>query len=251
MLRVWLAMAIGAATLMVSGLIATMARAQAGADPAAVITAYEMARNRRDLDAAVSYFSDDATISQRTTTFSGKDEIRKFLDGVSTRSRFVVVSDRHSSGNRVTWTERSGVQGPGQPTSAQSQPVTGQSQSAAGQTQAGTGQSQSLNSALAASNGPNTNTFLVNVEAVVQDGKIRSVAYLTATGPGRIDPSLDGRAQLPATAGLGAVLVVMLGMLMVGSLGLRRRAPGSSSLRGRLIEDLQGWTAARQSPSTS
>src|SRR5258708_19669532 len=91
MLRVWLAMGVGAATLMVSGVVATMARAQAGSDPAAIITAYEMARNRRDLDAALAYFADDATISQRSTTFTGKDEIRKFLDRVSTRSPFVVI----------------------------------------------------------------------------------------------------------------------------------------------------------------
>ena len=39
MLRVWLAMGVGAATLMVSGVVATMARAQAGSDPAAWIRA--------------------------------------------------------------------------------------------------------------------------------------------------------------------------------------------------------------------
>src|SRR5260370_33661072 len=111
MLRVWVAMGVGVATLMVSGVVACMARAQAGSDPAAIITAYEMARNRRDLDAALAYFADDATISQRSTTFTGKDEIRKFLDGVSTRSRFVVISDRHTNGNRVTWSERSGTTG--------------------------------------------------------------------------------------------------------------------------------------------
>jgi hypothetical protein len=150
----------------------------------------------------------------------------------------------------VTWTERSSTQGPGQPTTGVGPTQGGQSQSAAAQTQAITGQSQSLNSALAASNAATPNTVLVSVEAIVQDGKIRSMAYLTTGGPGRIDPSLEGRAQLPASAGLGAVLAVMLGMLMVGSLGLRRSAAGSSSLRGRLMHDLQGWTAARQSPST-
>ena len=83
-----------------------MARAQASVDPAAVITAYEMARNRRDVDTALSYFADDAVINQRSTSFNGKDEIRKFLDGVAARARFIVVSDRRISGNRVSWTER-------------------------------------------------------------------------------------------------------------------------------------------------
>jgi hypothetical protein len=246
MLRVWLAMGVGAATLMLSGVVATLARAQAGSDPAAVITAYEMARNRRDLDAALAYFADDATISQRTTTFSGKDEIRKFLDGVSTRSRFVVISDRHTNGNRVTWTERSGTTA-----SSTGQPGQGQLPASAALAQslttAGPGV-PSVNTSSSANAGQNANSggFLVNVEAVVQDGKIRSVAYLTSVTPGRVDPALEGRAQLPASVGLGAVLAVMLASLMVASMGLRRSNRGSSSLRGRLMQDLQGWTAARQ-----
>ena len=108
MLRLWLAMGVGVACLMASGVVASLARAQASADPAAVITAYEMARNRRDVDTALSYFADDAVINQRSTTFTGKDEIRRFLDGVSARARFIVVSDRHVTGNHVNWTERSG-----------------------------------------------------------------------------------------------------------------------------------------------
>jgi hypothetical protein len=239
MLRVWLAMGVGAATLMVSGVVATMARAQAGSDPAAIITAYEMARNRRDLDAALAYFADDATISQRSTTFSGKDEIRKFLDGVSTRSRFVVIADRHTNGNRVTWTERSGTTGSTSQNGQSAPPLAQSVATAPGVT------SVNLNNP---NSGQNANSagFLVNVEAVVQDGKIRSVAYLAAVTPGRIDPALEGRAQLPASVGLGAVLAVMLASLMVASTGLQRGNRGSSSLQGRLMQDLQGWTAARQ-----
>ena len=251
MLRIWIAMGIGVAALMVSGVIATMARAQTGVDPASVVAAYETARNRRDLDAALGYFADDATVSQRTTTFSGKDEIRRFLDGASARSRFVVVTDRQTTGNRVSWTERSGQPLSAQQTAGTGQAVGGQTQSVAGQTQNITGQSaQSLNSAVA-TNGNGTTPAPVSVEAIVRDGKIRSLAYVSLAGPGRIDPALDGRAQLPASAGLGAVVAVMLGVLMVGSVGLRRRVPASSSLHGRLMHDLQGWKAARQSASTS
>jgi ketosteroid isomerase-like protein len=214
---------------MVSALVTSMAKAQAGMDPAAVVSAYEMARNRRDIDAALAYFADDATINQRSTTFAGKDEIRKFLDGISARSRFVVVSDRRVSGNRVTWTERAGTQG----TSSQSQPMS------LAQTQTSNGRPESNANA-------NASSFVVGVEAVVQDGKIHSLAYLPTNQPLRTDPALDGRAQLPASVGLGAVLAVMLGVLMVASVSLSRRGASHSSLRGRLMHDLQGWSAARQ-----
>ena len=220
-------MGVGVGALMVSAQLASMAKAQAGIDPAAVVSAYEMARNRRDVDTALSYFADDATISQRSTTFAGKDDIRKFLDGISARSRFVVVSDRKVNGTRVTWTERAGTQGP----SPQGQPM-------------------SLSQSQGSSGGPNstanTNVFVVSVEAVVQDGKIQSLAYLPASQPLRADPALDGRAQLPAGVGLGAVVAVLLGVLMVASVGLTSRGASPSRLRGRMMHDLQGWSAARQ-----
>jgi hypothetical protein len=218
MLRVWLAIGVGIAALAISGVLASMATAQAGADPAAIVTAYETARNQRDVDTALSYFADDATISQRATTYAGKDEIRKFLEGISTRSRFVVVTERKTLGNRVTWTERAGGQGPGQ-----GQP------------------GQALNGPLA-----NQQGFQIAVEAIVQDGKIRSVSYLPPTQPLRADPALDGRAQLPAAVGLASVLALFSGVLMIASTGLRRHSREASSLQGRLMQDLRGWTAARQ-----
>ena len=226
-MRLWLAMGIGVGALMISAQLASMAKAQAGVDPAAVVSAYELARNRRDVETALTYFADDATINQRSTTFTGKDDIRKFLDGISARSRFVVVSDRRVNGTRVTWTERAGTQGPspqGQPMSlAQSQGSNGGPNSTA-----------------------NSNAFVVSVEAVVQDGKIQSLAYLPTNQPLRSDPAFDGRAQLPASVGLGAVLAVLLGGLMVASAGLTSRGASPSRLRGRLMHDLQGWSAARQ-----
>src|SRR5437868_8375117 len=91
MLRIWLAMIAGAAFMVTSGVIASMARAQPTGDPGAVIIAFEAARNQHDTDGALSYFADDAVITQRNTTFSGKDEIRKYLDTTTTRSRYVVV----------------------------------------------------------------------------------------------------------------------------------------------------------------
>jgi SnoaL-like protein len=217
MLRVWLALGVGVAALVVSGVVATMATAQAGADPAAIIAAYEMARNQRDVDTALSYFADDATVTQRATNYAGKDEIRKYLESISTRSRFVVVTERRTSGNRVTWTERGG----GAPSPGQ--------------------QSPSLNGPLSSSQG-----FQINVEAVVQDGKIRSLTYLATVPPQRADLALDGRAQLPAGVGLAAVLAILLSVVLITSTGLRRPAREASSLQGRLMQALRGWTAARQ-----
>jgi len=219
MLRLWLALGAGVAGLVVSGVVASMATAQATADPASVIAAFEMARNRHDVDAALSFFADDATITQRNTTFAGRDEIRKFLDGTSSRARFVVVSDRRASANRVTWTERAG--GPG----------------AEGQVRP----PQGFNGGSGFSGG-----FTISVEAVVQDGKIRSLIYAPANQPARIDPSLEGRAQLPASIGLGAVMVVLLSVLAVASQLTHHSANSASTLRGRLLESLQGWSAARQ-----
>src|SRR5438128_12499496 len=113
MLRLWLALGAGVAGLVVSGVVASMATAQATADPASVIAAFEMARNRHDVDAALSSFADDATITQRNTTFAGRDEIRKFLDGTSPRARSVVVSARRASANRVTHADGAGRPGAG------------------------------------------------------------------------------------------------------------------------------------------
>jgi len=196
-----------------------------------------MARNRGDIDAALTYFADNAVISQRNTTFSGKDDIRKFLEGVAARSRFIVVSDRMISGNRVTWTERSGTPGPQAPQPPQQiRPgATGLNRSPG---LGGTGQ------AAVVAQGTGVN-FAVTVDALVQDGKIQSLAYTFGSPAARPDPSLEGRAQLPAMVGLAAVLAVLLGVLMLASTGLGRATPVASTLQGRLMQDLQGWTAAR------
>jgi hypothetical protein len=205
---------------MASGVVATMARAQPSTDPAAVITAYEMARNRRDVDTALSYFADDAVISQRNATYAGKEEIRKFLDGVSARARFIVISDRHIEGSHVSWTERSGGAASGGPTTRPAQGFSGILMT--------------------------PSAFTINVEAVVQDGKIQSLAYAFGGQAARADPALDGRAQLPAGLGLAAVMAVLLTILMVASTGVGYRGRPSSSLRGRLMQDLRGWASARQ-----
>jgi hypothetical protein len=75
-------------------------------EPAAVIGAYQMARNRGDLDAAMAFFSDDATLTQRSTTYTGKEEIHRYLENAIGRGRFIVVSNRVTSGSLLSWVER-------------------------------------------------------------------------------------------------------------------------------------------------
>jgi ketosteroid isomerase-like protein len=239
MVRIWLAMIAGAGFLVASGVISSLARAQPSGDATAVITAYEMARNRHDLDTALDYFADNAVITQRNTSFSGKDEIRKYLDTVSTRSRYVVISDRHASGNIVTWTERTTLQandpsGRIPQTSSNSVPGSGFGGRSGVPGQGGNG---------AVTTQPG---FAVSVEAVVMDGKIQSMAYIFGNQATRPDPALDGRAQLPAGLGLAAVAILLLGILLVASTSFGRATPGVSSLRGRLMPALQGWADARQ-----
>ena len=237
-MRLWLAMGVGAVLVISSGVISSIVRAQPSADPAAVITAYEMARNRQDVEGALTYFADNAMITQRNTTFSGKDEIRTYLNTMVARARFIVVSDRHVSGNIVTWTERSSSQ-LGQTARL---PGYGGAATTTGVPNAGRSGANQGPTAVAAQAGG----FAITVEAVVQDGKIQSLAYVFGGPSPRSDPALQGRAELPAGIGLAAVLAVLVGIVLVASMGLGRATPVNSSLRGRLLQDLQGWAAARQ-----
>jgi len=246
MLRLWFAITVGVAFLITSGVIASMSRPQATADPTAVITAFEAARSRQDMDTASSYFADTATITQRNATFTGRDQIRKYLDSISARSPYIVVSDRHSSGNIVSWTERNGPQ---QQTPAPSARLPGYT-GTQGQSQGNTG-AQTFSGRPGTGQGLNTTVttqanFLVTVEAVVQDGKIQSMSYIFGSAVPRSDPALEGRAQLPAGIGLAAVLAVLAGVVLVASLGAGRATRANSSLRGHLMQDLRGWAAARE-----
>jgi hypothetical protein len=241
MLRLCLAIGLGLAVLIATGIIASMDRSQPpGVDPMTVITAYETARSRQDMDTALSYFADDATVTQRNTTFTGKDQIRKYLDSIAARAPYIVVSDRHGSGNIVSWTERTGtpqIAGPtarlpgytGGPTSQGSTSFSGRT---------GTGQPTVSVTPQA--------SFLVTVDAVVQDGKIESMSYVFGSQAPRPDPALEGRAQLPAGVGLAAVLAVLAGVVLVASTGVRRTTRATSTLHGHLMQDLQGWAAARE-----
>jgi hypothetical protein len=89
-----------------NALAASGASAQVANEPAAVVTAYEMARNRGDIDVAVSYFADDATLTRTTNTYTGRSEIMRYLQGASGRGRFVIISNRKTNGGTISWVER-------------------------------------------------------------------------------------------------------------------------------------------------
>lgn len=219
MLRIWLALACGTLLLVGSGLAVSHAGAQSN-DSAAVITGFETARNRHDVDGALSYFADDAQISFRGTVYSGKTDIRRFLD-TSSRARTAQVMDRVTNGNQITWTERT--------------PIQNAAQTGGTQTRSGSGT-------------PTTGGgFVISAEAVVQDGKIRSLTYALGAAAARSDVALEGRSQLPAVAGLGAVLLIVFGVVMVSSMRVGSASRSPSTLHGKLMSDLRGWTSARQS----
>jgi hypothetical protein len=183
------------------------AQGGSGSEAAGVIDRFEQARSRRDFDAALAFFADDATITDRgSQTYRGKEEIRRYLQLVGNRGRSPVVSNRRANGTRVTWTER----------------LAGQA----------------------------TLTFELNAEAVVREGKIRSLAYTALGAAGRADPAIDGRAQLPAFVGLASVLVMLAGGVGLVSLAGARPSTGvwHSQLRGRLVHELGAWSASQRRP---
>jgi hypothetical protein len=78
-------------------------------DPPVIVEAFERARNQRNVDAALAYFSDDAVVrlvERGTVSFNGKSEIRRFLQNIGTRTPPLLTSNRHVVGNTVTWNER-------------------------------------------------------------------------------------------------------------------------------------------------
>ena len=77
-----------------------------------VIDAYESARNRGDMDAAVALFADDAVvIDSAGATHRGRQQIRLLLQPGANPDWAAEVTDRTTSDDIVVWTERVGVHG--------------------------------------------------------------------------------------------------------------------------------------------
>lgn len=81
----------------------------------------------------------------------------------------------------------------------------------------------------------------MTVQAVVEDGKIRSLVYRS----GRMVRGPGGLAGTTSPESAGAVLaaLVLLGLGLVSLASVRSHVRSGSNLRGRLISDLGHWTS--------
>ena len=82
-------------------------------DPSVVVDGFEQARNRRDVDAMLTFFTDDATLTDRTgRVYQGKTDIRGYFQQLNARGRGLTlgVVNRQVNGSEVSWTERPPVQ---------------------------------------------------------------------------------------------------------------------------------------------
>ena len=111
MLR-WVVLALAVLLLAAPVGLALAQQQQAAVTPRAWWPSFEEARNRGDIDAALRHFAPDATIRQRTTLMTGHDEIRRYLEGQTSRGRYPTVANRRADGTRVTWAERGVAVGP-------------------------------------------------------------------------------------------------------------------------------------------
>ncbi len=83
----------------------------------------------------------------------------------------------------------------------------------------------------------------LQVEAIVQDGKIKSLTYALATQAAQPSTSADGPARLPASYALAALSVLSAGLL-VAAFALPRRRASVSTLHGKLLSGLREARAA-------
>jgi hypothetical protein len=82
----------------------------------------------------------------------------------------------------------------------------------------------------------------LTVEALIQDGKIKSLVYSRSalpTGQGRPEEAL---ARVPAAAALGGLALFATGLLAFASI-LPRRPASASTLHGKLLVGLSRWRA--------
>jgi hypothetical protein len=178
--------------------------AQADANPS-LVDSFEAARSRRDVEAAVALFTDDAVIRDRSgREHVGKEQIRQFMLLTASRGRTLPVAVHAIGNNRIAWTERITTQ---------------------------------------------VSTLEFNVEAVVQDGRIKALIYGDGVGSGRVEPLTDTSGSLPALLGVGTVALVLSASVAVVSLGLPRRELAGSALEGHLVTGLQQWAATRRRPA--
>ena len=90
------------------------------------------------------------------------------------------------------------------------------------------------------------NTAEVTVQAIVEDGKIQSLVYRSGNlirGPG--GPAV---AATPEWSGAVLAAVALLGFGLLSLASVRSHVRAGSNLRGRLMADLQHWSATPRTP---
>jgi hypothetical protein len=185
--------------LVLGGMLSSLASVAAAQvmDPPVVVESFERARDRGNLDAAVSYFTDDATIVVlgSETQVVGKNGVRGFLQLM--RQPPLIISSRHVVGNTVTWTERHQGQRP----------------------------------------------VDLAVQAVIQDGKIKSLTYGLALPP--VQPvARDATSATLSAAAAMAGIGLLASLALVLAMRATPRPPSTSALSGKLLGSLAEWRRA-------
>lgn len=84
--------------------------------PAEVMDAYTEAINNHDVEAALALVADDAVYERPAGTFTGKEEIRGFIEDLIARDVQVeLVGERTVDGERVTWQSHVTIKDPANP----------------------------------------------------------------------------------------------------------------------------------------
>ena len=92
------------ATLVSAGTLQVHAQAN---DPASVISAAQAQVNAGNIDGLMSFFAEDATVTNDGTVYSGKAKVREFMQSaLDDHIQATTVGAYHVAGNKVTWRER-------------------------------------------------------------------------------------------------------------------------------------------------
>ena len=189
-----------------SVLLVHAAHAQ-GAHPSAVIARYEDAWGSRNIDAALAEFADDAVITLH-------DARTRTLSGSHRIREFL---------------QSAGLGSPPALTTARQ--VDGTTVTWSERTEA---------------NGQVLSSADLTVEAIVEDGKIRSLVYRPGTLlPGARSAATEMTPESAATT-LAALALFGLGLLSLAT--ARPRMRSGSNLRGRLVRHLRAWRPAVRQP---
>ncbi|HAV77687.1 MAG TPA: hypothetical protein DCX53_10080, partial [Anaerolineae bacterium] len=85
-------------------ILLTACGSQSPTDPAAVMDAYTAAINAHDVEAALLLVADDAVYDRPSGQFTGKEEVRTFIEGLIAQDVHVeLIGERTVNGEKVTW----------------------------------------------------------------------------------------------------------------------------------------------------